>query len=273
VTLRSVELDAQGRDPDTQRPPDTEAVGSVLVSFSEAIEEPGNTRVFNEGPLAGPPARLTPDGRPIIANATGTHGGIELRNNLGTSLRAVTMHELGHAIFLDHDARRDAVMQELLESYGHLESPGPHELQELRAIYAPANVALQASAIPLDDGWFRYDYQVAWLGGGPLALAQVWTGDAPVADPYAGPGWTPDLQGDWFTRRVGPDDDFDGHLDELDEELRFGFRARRPPIETLGWAGATLAVLGPDAVPEATAFAVWCAMVLMLLSKSRGARI
>ena len=106
--------------------------------------------------------------------------------------------------------------------------------------------------IPLGGDLFRYAYQVEYVAGGELALAQISTYGALAEDLHVSAGWevvaatSPAM----LSVCLAPTDDLQAYLDADNRLLEFDFISDVAPGRTLGWAGEfTFSVTGPASLP------------------------
>lgn len=279
LTLKAVILDAKGNLPGTNDPPDPSVKGTMIVKYTTGD---GDSTPLFEGMDTG-----TKDakGNKILKDAEFTDGEMKVGTNAPGLVYPIALHEVGHSLGLDHDTAKDSVMQERVDDYAKLTTPGATDVREFGSTYARADAKLDGSAFALATGDFQYNYTVTWLSGGDIALIDVLVLGAPTSDPQIPLGWSLVMPPDgepfnFFSVRVDLTDDLQAYLNAANPTLQFSFVSSSSPTLTFGWAGSdqpVQSVIGPQAVPEAST-AVLClvgAVLTVLLGRRRavGARM
>lgn len=267
VQVSATVLDANGNIPGTNKKPDTNTEGTVVVQWVDT--KTGEANYHYSGELTGEKVLKGPNkDKDILRNQFLTDVTIQIEKaRHGTEAYddqqafAVMMHEFGHSLMIDHSKQKDSVMQKMIESYVDKTKPGASDVRELNSIYQAQAGNLQGMVQPTGDGDYRYTYTATWLTGGELPLVQLLTLGAPTADITLPPGWEYidfDDADPWpniFTLRVAPTDDLQAYLNALNPTMEFAFTSPYAPQETIGWLGDDQMVMAP-VVPLPPSFAI-----------------
>lgn len=213
------------------KPPD--AKNAVQVQW-----KPGPTEAGNESSVG--------KASPAATNSKTTGGTITLRSDKDKLEKGDTpvhaLHEMMHIFGVDHDTKTERDVMNVPAKVARLSPEG--SLTELSAIYnaGEAKLDIKPSVDPLNDGRFRYRYDVQWLSGTALALFDISIGNAIISDWVAPAGWTvaagqlpSDLQTDMIDGAAWPKvlsfvlADTTMHLGQENPFMQFSFVANQRP--------------------------------------------
>ncbi len=268
LTINAVILDENGKIPGSDKKPDSKVAGTVIVEWDESSTQPGHATPLVSGVETGKTVKnpTTKEDEPLLKDQEYISSLIKLgkgvtvgREQDNKKVRAIMLHEMGHALGIDHSKKKDSVLRDNLDQYIDKTKPGASDARELASTYAAAPARIEGRVTPEGDG-FRYAYEVEWREGGELALAQVVLFGAPLSDIHVPDGWAvadqtlPSI----LSVRVSPTDDLSAYLNEFNPLLMFDFLSPHGPVESLAWAGETQAVIGP-AIAEPLVIGLFCA--------------
>jgi hypothetical protein len=272
LTLKAVTLDANGNIPGTGKPPDstkdTPDNGSIPITWQP---------VKGEGGDATPGLQENPDPKktgPLVTDEVKLDDSATAFGNLDNAKAlAAALHELGHALGLDHDKSADSVMHEDLDTEPKTKV-GASDVRELKSVYTASNSHLDSIISPLGGGIFAYNLTATWLSGGETPMVQFLTFGADMENVSLPPGWidvsyTGIPNPDVVTFRVDPTDALQAYLNQSNPSLTFSFNSHVAPQTTLGWAGDFQSVTAP-AVPEPASWptlGIGLAIIFLLLRR------
>ena len=258
LTLHPVSLDAAGNVPATGHPPDTSTAtpdhGAISIKFAPVSGEHGDAVPGTlDPPGTGKTGPLVTDDV-TIDNSTTALTNVDNAKALGTAL-----HELGHALGLDHTDEEDSVMHAQSDLVPKT-TVGASDIRELKASYSAANVHLDDTVVALASGEYAYTVTANWLSGGEVAMVQILTGGAAIDTISVPAGWTrvnyPGAA-NVLTFRIDPTDTLQAYLNAGNPLETFAFDSFAAPASTLSWAGDFGALVGPVAVPAPAVWGVW----------------
>jgi hypothetical protein len=183
-----------------------------------------------------------------------------LAQNDANSALSLALHEIGHALGLDHDKVRDSVMNPAQQVPPTTEI-GKSDITELKSLYTSASSVLNDTVVVLGSEEFRYDLSAEWAGGGDIAMVQVFTDGAPIGNVITPLGWmevtyNSSSNPDVLSFRVAPTDTSQAYLSASNPIELFTFESPFSLGPVLAWAGDFHTVLGPTPAPEPPALSL-----------------